>query len=105
MITEFKIFENKSNLKKYLLLHNNIDKNLYYVLEVSNLIHSSSEDYILTKKLYKFNKQDNIVLKTSHQYYSVFLSNFDRDVMYQSDDLKKILDILPTLKDVDNYNL
>ena len=52
MITEFKIFENM-NLKKYLLLHSNMDKDLYFVLKYSNFVHNSNGGYISTKKQYE----------------------------------------------------
>ena len=110
MITKFKIFEEDgiktferiNQPKKYLLVKSLLDDDLFFVLELLDNDHKTTT----TKKLYRYDKQEDKLVRKRHQTYSIGDKDiFDECVIYQSDILQEDLDVIPTLKEIDKYNL
>ena len=91
-----KTYENFKEIKKYVLLKAN--SNIYFILEVIDI----KKDYIETKKLYYYTKVFDKLIK---QYAWFNLRPDDSDIIYQSDNLKDVKNILLTLNDTETYNL
>lgn len=98
----------KINPKKYLLMQSILDDDLYFVLELTNIddIPWVEYYYINTKKLYTYDKNSDKLTRKKHQTYAIGDNDaFEQHLIYQSDILQDVLDVIPTLKDVDKYNI
>ena len=100
--------DNLKRLKKYLLLkvNSNISGEMYYILEILKI--SIEEDSISCSKKYIYRKLANRLKKGHHQYYEFTIDKFfknESNILCNSDDIKDCLDIIPTLNQIDRYNL
>jgi len=85
-------------LKKYVLYKANT--NTYFILEITGY----ENTYIATKKLYIYTLLLDKLRKGKHQYYNININRV-HEIVYDSDNLKDVVDIIPTLKEIDKYNL
>lgn len=107
-IKTFEIVFNDIKLSKYLLTQKPNNTDIYFVLEVSpeQLKFAGYEDIINTKKLYTYTKSKNYLKKGKHQHFNITKNELDKiNIVYQSDNLQNVKDVLPTLNYMDKYNI
>lgn len=94
-----KYFENKNELKKYLILKDSFD--MFYIFE-----YISTYKDILLKRLYNYYSNVNILQKAYPvDYKTLNIRQIKNNLLYESDNLQDCIDKLPTLKNINKYNL
>lgn len=100
-----KRFEEVDFYKKFFLLRKDIlmGEKVYYVLEPIEIEYDNDNNIknIRCKKRYTY--KYNLV-KNKHQYYNIDISDKD-NIIFESDDLKRTIDMIQVLKNTPKYNL
>lgn len=108
-LKKFENIINEIDLKKYIIIKKDhkTDKqffDFYYLLEFQKIEQYSGIKYAQCKKLYSFLTK---IKKGHHQFFSLNLEKpvYNVEIIYQSDDYEKILDIFKAVKDIKKYNI
>ena len=104
-IKTFEIAFNDIKISKYILIQKPRDTDTYFILEPYSIYDSKDSGLIQSKKLFTFKKSDNYLRKNKHQFFDINTKTELQYIVYQSDNIQELKDILPTLRDIDKYNL
>jgi len=97
-----KLFEsitNSSEFKNYLVYKVNND--IYFILQY---IYNISNYEVITKKCYLYSKILNNTVFQKGAYCFNTPDNV-KNIIYQSDDIEDCISVLPTLQDIEKFNL
>lgn len=93
-----------SNYKNYILCKSN--ENLYYILELLDLKNQQIPwCQITTRILYTYKKSIDKLYKTDNEILNFEPEKYGKHIIYQSNNLQEVLKMIPTLKNIDKYNL
>ena len=97
-----KYFENKKDLKKYIILKDSLD--MFYIFKVLNYMNNA--DMYILRRLYQYFSNVNKTEKIIHvDYKTLNIRQIKNNLLYESDNLQDCIDKLPTLKNINKYNL
>ena len=106
----------QTTYKKYMLFKSS--ENIYFILEVDKFFNREDyygdeeegetivQEFISTKKKYKYIMSLDKLEKVGRYHYFNFQPlRDDKSIIYQSDKLKNVLDVIPILKQQPKFNL
>ena len=97
-----KYFENKNELKNFVILKDSL--NMFYIFKV--LDYNKVTDVYVLRRLYQyFSNVNKIEQILDGDYKTLNIRQIKNNLLYQSEDLQDCVDKLPTLKNINKYNL
>ena len=94
----------QTTYKKYMLYKAN--EETYFVLEVEKFFETIDQEFISTKRKYKYIMSlDKLEKVERYHYFNFQPLRDDKSIIYQSDKLKDVLDVIPVLTQQPKFNL
>jgi hypothetical protein len=99
MITKFKIFENNTDFKKYFI------SDFFDILAIFEILNINTKNSTAKIKLLYSYDNEKFVNDTDSTPYFKPLVILNNKILYSSNSLEDCLDVIKTLKDINNYNI